>query len=214
MDQARRAAHTADTRQGLVTAARELFVAKGYAATPTEEIVARAGVTRGALYHHFRDKAALFRAVMNEVAGEVAAELVTRELARGAGRPGDAWQQLRQGLQTYLDVCIHSDFQRVVLIDGPTALGHEAWGELIERHGHSLLAQWLRKAVDEGQIPALPITALTRLIGSLISEASLYIALAAEPTAARQEVGAALDGILSGLHRTRRLEPPPTAADP
>jgi len=197
-----------------VTAARELFVAQGYAATATEEIVARAGVTRGALYHHFRDKAALFRAVMDEVAGEVAAELVTRELARDPGRPCGAWEQLRQGLQTYLDVCIHSDFQRIVLIDGPTALGHEVWGELIERHGHSLLAEWLRKAVDEGQIPALPITALTRLIGSLISEASLYIALAADPTEARQEVGTALDRLMAGLSRTTRLEPPPPGADP
>jgi AcrR family transcriptional regulator len=114
----RRAEHIQDTRAALLRAARELFAEKGFAGTGTEEIVARARVTRGALYHHFRDKADLFRAVMQAVAGELAQRLVTQQLSRAAGDAASAWDQLREGFQAFLDACTGSDFQRIVLVDG------------------------------------------------------------------------------------------------
>ncbi|MFD0331131.1 TetR/AcrR family transcriptional regulator [Streptacidiphilus monticola] len=127
----RRADHTADTRRALVGAARTLFAERGYAATGTEDIVAAAQVTRGALYHHFKDKADLFRAVMGECAQEMAERLVEQETLRAQEQTGDAWSLLRTGFQSFLDACNDPDFQRIVLIEGPpcsaTAPGTPWW---------------------------------------------------------------------------------------
>jgi AcrR family transcriptional regulator len=194
----RRDQHVADTRQALVDAARTLFTAQGYAATGTEEIVAAARVTRGALYHHFRDKTDLFRAVMEQIAREVAERLIDAELS---GPPSaDAWDEVRDGLRAFLDLCVVTDdFQRIVLVEGPAVLGHEAWDELVARHGSNLLAEWLSRAVDQGRIAPVAIQPLTRLLIAMISESSLYIARADDRAAARQEMGTVLDRLLTGL---------------
>jgi AcrR family transcriptional regulator len=105
MTPTRRDEHVADTRQALVDAARTLFTEQGYAATGTEEIVAAARVTRGALYHHFHDKSDLFRAVMEQIAREVAEHLIDAELSRPAAPsqpPADAWDEVRDGLRAFL----------------------------------------------------------------------------------------------------------------
>jgi AcrR family transcriptional regulator len=205
----RRDEHVADTRQALVDAARTLFTEQGFAATGTEEIVAAARVTRGALYHHFHDKANLFRAVMEQIAREVAEHLIDAELSRppapepgpGPGPlPADAWDEVRDGLRAFLDLCVVTDdFQRIVLVEGPAVLGHEAWDELVARHGSNLLAQWLSRAVEQGRIAPLPIQPLTRLLIAMISESSLYIARADDRSAARAAMGTVLDRFLNGL---------------
>jgi AcrR family transcriptional regulator len=193
----RREQHVADTRKALVDAARQLFTEQGYAATGTEEIVAAAGVTRGALYHHFRDKSDLFRAVMEEVAREVAENLVDSGLG---GTSGAAWAEIRAGLSAFLDLCVVTDdFQRIVLVEGPVVLGHEAWDDLVARHGSNLLAEWLSRAVDEGDIAPVPVQPLVRLLIAMIAESSLYIARADDRAGARQVVGVALDRLLQGL---------------
>jgi AcrR family transcriptional regulator len=196
----RRAEHVQDTRTALLQAARELFAAQGYAATGTEEIVARARVTRGALYHHFRDKPGLFRAVMHAVAAELAEQLTAQQLSRAAAGTAGAWHQLREGFQAFLDACTGADFQRIVLIDGPAVLGHGAWSDLVEQRGLGLLRTWLQRAIDDGQIDPLPVDPLARILAALIAEASLYIGQSAEPGRARREAGAIIDRIVSGLH--------------
>ena len=207
----------ADTRQALVDAARAIFTAQGYAATGTEEIVAAARVTRGALYHHFQDKTDLFRAVMEQMAREVAEHLIDAELSRPAAPspgqpagqpaaqpPADAWDEVRDGLRAFLDLCVVTDdFQRIVLVEGPAVLGHEAWDDLVARHGSNLLAEWLSRAVEQGRIAPVPIQPLTRLLIAMISESSLYIARADDRSAARKAMGTVLDRLLAGL------EPPP-----
>jgi AcrR family transcriptional regulator len=195
----RRAEHIQDTRAALLQAARELFAEKGYAATGTEAIVARARVTRGALYHHFGDKAGLFRAVMETVAGDLARRLIAQQLACATGLAEGAWDQLRDGIQAFLDACTGSDFQRIVLIDGPAVLGPGAWASLVEQHGLGLLRAWLQQAIDDHQIDPLPVDPLARLLGALIGEASLYIGQADDPARARQEAGATINRILTGL---------------
>jgi AcrR family transcriptional regulator len=196
----RRAEHIHDTRAAVLRAARQLFAERGYVGTGTEEIVAAARVTRGALYHHFRDKAGLFRAVMQDVAGELAQRLVTQQLSHPAGGAGTAWDQLRGGVQAFLDACTgSSDFQQIVLIDGPAVLGPGAWSDLVEQHGLRLLRTWLQLAIDDHQIDPLPIEPLARLLAALIGEASLYIGQAGDPVRARRETGATIDRILSGL---------------
>ncbi len=213
MGPTRRDEHVADTRQALVDAARKLFTEQGYAATGTEEIVAGARVTRGALYHHFSDKTDLFRAVMEQIAREVAERLIDAELSRPAAQssgqpsaqlPADAWDEVRDGLHSYLDLCVHTDdFQRIVLVEGPAVLGYEAWDELVARHGSNLLAEWLSRAVKQGRIDPVPIQPLTRLLIAMISESSLYIARADDRSAARDAMGTVLDRLLNGLEPHR-----------
>lgn len=195
----RQAEHVQDTRAALLAAARQLFAEKGYVGTGTEEIVARARVTRGALYHHFADKADLFRAVMEAAAGELAHQLIARQLSRAAADAAGAWDQLREGVQAFLDACTGSDFQRIVLIDGPAVLGPGAWSDLVEQHGLGLLRTWLQRATDDHQIDPLPADPLARLLAALIAEASLYVGQAAEPGRARAEAGAIVDRVLTGL---------------
>jgi AcrR family transcriptional regulator len=205
MSRTRRDEHIADTRQALVDTARKLFTAQGYAATGTEEIVASARVTRGALYHHFRDKTDLFRTVMEQIAREVAERLIEAEISSPASG-SDAWDEVRAGLRAFLDLCVETDdFQRIVLVEGPAVLGHEAWDELVARHGASLLADWLSRAVEQGRIVPVPVQPLTRLLIAMISESSLYIARADDRPAARVAMGEALDRLLDGLEPASAL---------
>src|SRR6202041_2934826 len=142
---ARRAEHAADARGALIPAPRRLFAAHGFDGTGTEQIVAEARVTRGALYHHFRDKADLFRAVMAQAAGDVAQRLIDEQLAAEATSPLD---DIRDGVSAFLDVCIGGDFQRIVLVDGPRVLGADAWEDLVDRYGRGILEEWLTRASE------------------------------------------------------------------
>jgi AcrR family transcriptional regulator len=193
---ARRAEHAADTRGALISAARRLFAAYGFDGTGTEQIVAEARVTRGALYHHFRDKADIFRAAMAEAAAEVATRLIDEQLAAEAASP---MAEIREGMSAFLDVCMGGDFQRIVLVDGPRVLGADAWEELVERYGRSLLEQWLDRCVGTGDLENLPVRALARLIIAMLTEASLAIARADDPATVRADLGVVLDRMLTGL---------------
>lgn len=192
----RRAEHASDTRAALLAAARRLFATQGYDGTGTEQIVAEARVTRGALYHHFRDKADLFRAVVAEAAGQVAQQLTGERLDEVSGSPLD---DVRAGISAFLDVCVNSDFQRIVLVDGPRVLGTDAWEQLAGRYGRSLLEEWLSHAVAAGDIGPVPVPPLARLLIAMLTEASLVIARASDPAATRTEMGATLDRLLTGL---------------
>jgi len=194
--QPRRAEHASDTRTALVAAARHLFADQGYDATGTEQIVADARVTRGALYHHFRDKADLFRAVMAEAAGSVAQRLIDEQVASESTSP---LAEIQQGISAFLDVCVGGDFQRIVLIDGPRVLGSDAWDELVDRYGRGILEEWLSRCVEAGDLAAVPIRALARLLIAMLTEASLAIARSATPAQTRDELGIVLDRMLTGL---------------
>ncbi len=190
-----RAAHVRDTRQALLAAARELFAADGFQATRTEEIVQRAGLTRGALYHHFRDKEDLFRAVYEEVTGEV-----TRSLRRRSeDRHRNAWDLFLANSEVYLDAAsTNPAYRQIVLIDGPAVLG---WNSLSERGDgptHQIIG-YLRDAVDEGVLDPQPLEPLAHLLSALGTGAALYVAHAADPSAARREVAQCNERFLSGL---------------
>jgi AcrR family transcriptional regulator len=193
--QGRRAQHAADTRTALIAVARRMFAANGYDGTGTEQIVAEAQVTRGALYHHFRDKADLFRAVMEEAAGEVARRL-TDDQTQLDGSPLD---EIRDGVSAFLDVCVRGDFQRIVLIDGPRVLGEQAWDQLVERYGRALLEEWLTRAITSGDMDPVPVRPLARLLIAMLTEASLAIAAAADPAATRADLGVTLTRLLDGM---------------
>ena len=182
------------TRTALSAAARQLFTERGYAATSTTEIVERAGVTRGALYHHFAAKDDLFRAVFEQLEGEV-----TKLVAEEALTSPDPLEQLRRGTRAYLDACIDPAVQRVVLLDGPSVLGWETWQEIEQRYGYGLVLAGVEAAIGAGLISALPVDPLAHVLFGALTEAGMVVARADEPRTARSEMEAAMDRLLDGL---------------
>jgi AcrR family transcriptional regulator len=184
------------TRRRLVAAARTLFTERGYAGIGTEEIVQAAGVTRGALYHQFRDKADLFAAVAETVHAEIAQRITAGAQADG---PTDPMAALHAGVQRFLEVCADPAVERIVLLDAPAVLGWQAWRDLADRYGLGLLQHALQAAIDAGAIPPQPVVPLAHVLLGALDECALYVARADDPTAARQECTAILQRLLDGL---------------
>jgi AcrR family transcriptional regulator len=193
---ANRAEQSGATRTALLEAAHELFAERGYAGVGTEEIVQRAKVTRGALYHHFRDKRDLFRAVHEAVEAELA-RTIGEQMAEDA--PPDAFAALRTGVRTFLDACTDPSMARIALVDAPSVLGWREWREIDERHGLGLVALGLRGAMDAGTIDEQPVRALSHLLLGAMGEAGMLIANAEDPQGTREEVEPALLALLDGL---------------
>ena len=191
-----RAKQSEATRGKLLRAGRELFARRGFADVPTEEIVGRAGVTRGALYHHFRDKRDLFAAVVEQVEQEV-----VERIAGAALTQDDPWEQQRAAIRAYLDVCLERDVQRIVLVDAPSVLGLAAWREIEAKYGLALVQAGLQSAIDAGYIEEQPVEPLAHLFLGALAEGGLLIARAADREAARREVGNGLDRIMEGLRK-------------
>jgi AcrR family transcriptional regulator len=182
------------TRAALVAAARRLFVEKGYFATGTEEIVSAAGVgTRGALYHHFADKRALFEAVFEAVEEDLIVAAAGTELPTGA------LAQLRAGLLGFLDASLTREVQQVLLLDGPAVLGWEQWRALEERYGLGAIRALLEQAVSEGTMPAQPLDVVAHLLLASVDEAALFIANSTEPEAAKEQALEVVDRLLTGV---------------
>jgi AcrR family transcriptional regulator len=182
------------TRSALMRAGRELFGARGYGAVGTEEIVARAGVTRGALYHQFTDKKDLFRAVVEALEQDVIAR-VGGGLA-GVTGPGEALAAMMGG---WLDVCEDSEVQRIMLLDAPGVLGWDEWREIGHRYGLGEVIGLLEAAMDAGAIERQPAIALAHVVIGALDEAALYIARAEDPRAARSEMEGVLGRLLGSL---------------
>lgn len=186
----------ATTRAALVRAARELFGRQGYHAAGTHELVATAEVTRGALYHHFQDKAALFEAVFREVE----ADLVQQ--AADAVQPllDDPWRQLLSGLEVFLQlIASQPEKQRVLLLDGPVVLGWSRWRELESSSSLGHLANSLDRSMAAGRLARQPVAPLAHLILAALNEAALLIANADDPAATQVEVARALVRLVDGL---------------
>jgi AcrR family transcriptional regulator len=182
------------TRSALVGAARALFGERGYGAVGTEEIVARAGVTRGALYHQFADKRSLFRAVVEALEQEVIGRVGTRI---GAAQSAD--EALRLMASGWLDVCEDAEVQRIMLLDAPGVLGWDEWREIGHRYGLGEVIALLEAAMEAGAIARQPATPLAHVVIGALDEAALYIARAEDPRGARADMEAVLDRLLSGL---------------
>jgi AcrR family transcriptional regulator len=185
------------TKSALISAARALFVSKGYFATGTEEIVARAGAgTRGALYHHFADKEDLFRAVFDQVQADLATATVVNE-------QDDALELLTAALQQFLDASADNrDVQQVVLIDGPAVLGWEQWRRLESQYGLGVITAMLDAAVAQQVIPHQPTASLAHMLLAAVDEAALYIANATNRQQAHTQARQSLKQLLGGLRES------------
>ncbi|MCE7999565.1 MAG: TetR/AcrR family transcriptional regulator [Rhodobiaceae bacterium] len=179
----------------LLKAARALFVEKGYAETGTEEIVARAGVTRGALYHQFSDKKDLFRALFLDMLNEVALELFEKTMDEITHDRED----LVVGTRILLDLYSREDIKQVILLDGPVVLGWEAWRELQEPLNKALVTHSLEHLVEEGILRKQPLEPLADLIGGSLMQAGLAIANADDPKAARKIYAKSLEALLAPI---------------
>jgi AcrR family transcriptional regulator len=182
----RQADRSTATRARLVDAARELFAKRPYADVGTEEIVRRARVTRGALYHHFEDKRDLFRAVHEQMEAELV-EAIGRQLADAAG--DDPVEALRAGVRSYLDACTDPAFARITLVDAPSVLGWEEWRRIDEENALGLIVAGLEGAMAAGALRRQPVAPLSRLMLGAMGEAGLAVA---NSKTTRAEIEAAL----------------------
>jgi AcrR family transcriptional regulator len=188
------AERSAITRQALLDAGRALFAEYGFAGAGQEEIVERAGVTRGALSHHFGTKQGLFLAVVQDVQGDVA-DLITRAAVEGR----DPMDQLRLGCLAFLDAAMEESVRRIVLLDAPAVLGWQTWREIDAAHGLGLVTDALDHVMDAGLIEAQPVQPLAHLLLAALNEAALLVANAEDPVATRALVGVTVERLLAHL---------------
>jgi AcrR family transcriptional regulator len=190
------AERSAGTRAVLIAAARALWADRGYAAVGTPEIAAAAGVTRGAMYHQFADKAALFRAV----AAAVEADL-TRRLGEAVARSGarDPAAALRAATDAWLDLSQEPDVRQLILLDAPVVLGWAGFRDLALEHGLGLTEQLLDAAIAAGQLRRQPTRALAHVLIGALDEGAMMIATADDPAVAREDALDVLHGLLDAL---------------
>jgi AcrR family transcriptional regulator len=184
------------TRTALIAAARVLFAEHGYAGVGTEEIVRGAGVTRGALYHHFEGKRNLFEAVYERIEAELAERIADGALSANASSPMEA---MRAGAEMFLAASTEPETQRIVLLDGPSVLGWDRWREIAAEHGLGLIEATLQAAIEAGAIAEQPVRPLAHVLMGALDEAAMLVARAEDPERMRAEVGRTLDALLAGL---------------
>jgi AcrR family transcriptional regulator len=158
------------TRAALVTAARDLFSEKGFGDTATEDIVAAAGVTRGALYHHFRDKTDLFRAVYEYIEYEM------KDRLEGAMQKDDINEAVASGISAYLKECRNPVLQQIMFNDAPSVLGWEVCVEIGDRHGRGVIRAGLQRAIDEGLMDPMPVDLVVQMVRGALMEAGQFVA--------------------------------------
>jgi AcrR family transcriptional regulator len=180
----------AATRAALIAAGRELFAAKGFAGAGREEIVERAGVTRGAMYHHFASKEALFRAVY-----EACEEDVLAYLMQAASAATDPKAMLRLGSLAYLDVAGTEEVRRICLLDAPAVLDPVDRRELAERFGLGVIREALRECMEAGLIRERPVDVLAHVYLAMLLESATLVAEGSD----KVEVARVLEELIDSL---------------
>jgi AcrR family transcriptional regulator len=193
------AERTAATRSRLLEAGRRLFASDGFAAVSTQAIVAAAGVTRGALYHQFGDKAGLFAAVYEEVERDLVGTITARIVAAA---PTDQLSAMRIGSRLFLEECSAPDVQRIVLIDAPAVLGWDRWREVGMKYGLGVIEAMLAAAMTDGVIPEQPLRPTAHILLGALDEAALYVSRADDADHALTQMYAVCDRLISGIAGT------------
>jgi AcrR family transcriptional regulator len=194
-----RSQHAEATRRAVLAAARSLFGRQGYAQTSVDEIADASRVTKGAVYHHFVGKEALFRAVHAEVEAEALARAVN---AGDPERP--PIDQIVAKVNAYLDAALDEEIRRITLIDGPAMLGLELDAPADQQTAYAGLRSFIATSIDRGELAGLDPDLLTDLIGGLALMGGLLIARASDPDGTRAALGPVLDAMLRGLAPRKR----------
>lgn len=192
----RRAAYSASTKRALVDVAERLFAEKGYAATSLDAVVSGARVTKGALYHHYAGKQALFEAVFERVEDEAA-----RRIQKALRGQKDPWQKALEGLRSFLDVVQESRYRRIVIQDGPAVLGWERYREQEERSTYANIVEIVRATLEAGswELDEPMLQTFSRIFFGAMSSAGESVATADDPEAAARRVEGAIGFLLAGV---------------
>lgn len=182
------------TRKRLLAAGRNLFGAHGFDGVSQAELVDSAGVTRGALYHHFDGKEGLFAAVLAGLQEEI-----TERIVDAASQEATAWEELAAGCRTFLSACLEPDVRHIVLEDGPRVLGWDQWRAVDAGSGLSALREGVRAAMEAGEMRPVPEEATVRGLLGAMNDLGMWLAAADDPDAALQEAESVLAVLLDGL---------------
>ena len=195
----RRQDYSSSTKRALIESATELFTERGYAGTSLDEVVAAARVTKGALYHHFPSKLALFESVFLQVQKDA-----TDEISSILAKIKDPWERAEVGLSTVLEVCRRPEFRRICMQEGPVALGHERWQEAEREASFGIVRETVGRLLEAVGDDLAPLTDSFSVIfyGAMRSSAE-YVADADDPDEASDEVLATIGTILLGMRSLR-----------
>lgn len=187
---------SAATRDALIAAARRLWGRRGYAEVGTPEIAATAGVTRGAMYHQFADKATLFRAVVEAVEQDVMARMAALVAGSGATAPADA---IRAAVDAWLEVSGDPEVRQLILLDAPSVLGWAEFRDVAQRYSLGMTEQLLTEAINAGQLYRQPVRPLAHVLIGALDEAAMVIATADDPKRMRRETRQVLHRLIDGM---------------
>jgi AcrR family transcriptional regulator len=187
---------SAATRDALISAARKLWGLRGYAEVGTPEIATAAGVTRGAMYHQFADKATLFAGVVEAVEQDVMARMGAIVAQSGATTPADA---IRSAVDAWLDVSGDPEVRQLILLDAPSVLGWAAFRDVAQRYSLGMTEQLLTEAMKAGQLAEQPVRALAHVLIGALDEAAMAIATAEDPKRARRETREVLHRLIDAM---------------
>ncbi len=192
----RRQQYSASTRKALVTAAESLFTVRGYAATSLDAIVGDAKVTKGALYHHYSGKQALFEAVFDEVE-----ERASKQVLKAIRGVQDPWQKSLEGLRAFLEVVQEPTYRRIVVQEGPSVLGYERFREHEKRSAFAVVLEMVTDVLNAGtwELDDDMLETFSRIFFGALSSAGESISDATDPREASARVETALGFILAGL---------------
>jgi AcrR family transcriptional regulator len=182
------------TRRAILERARRLFATKGYAATGTEEIIRELGITRGALYHQFKDKQGVFEAVIAQAHEEVTASIKARIAPLETN-----WEQIVAGCQAYLELAQQEELRRLLFVEAPAVLAVDTLMEM-DRAGFHLLREAIQQAVDEGVLMTMDAEGFAHLLNGSLSALAAWVAQSADP----QRLAAARNLVATLLERHRR----------
>ncbi|MBA8927336.1 AcrR family transcriptional regulator [Kutzneria viridogrisea] len=192
----RRLEYSESTRDALVDSAVELFTKRGYAGTSLDEVAKRARVTKGALYHHFSGKQALFEAAFDAVETKAMSRL--GEIVSGPGHP---WEVAMAGLRGYVRVCLDPSFQRIVVHEAPVVMGWARWREAEEHFSFGMIRSTVQALIETGEIDELPLEVTARLLYGALSAGASMIASAADPRRTSEDVIRSTIRVIEGLRK-------------
>jgi AcrR family transcriptional regulator len=190
----KKADQSAVTRQAIVQGATRLFATKGFSATSIEAVLEECGISRGALYHHFTNKEALFEASFEALEARIVQKFV---MLAGAG--GDPIDVLHAGCAAWIDLAQNPEIRQMAFIDAPSVLGWEKWREIESRYGFGLLKAGLVAANTEGAIPQALIDSFSHMLLAALNEVGMMVARAADQAAATTLGKSAVRELLSGI---------------
>jgi AcrR family transcriptional regulator len=183
-----------NTRQTLLDAGLKLFVERGYGEVSAEELVRAAGLTRGALYHHFDGKRGLFEAIFNDLEQQAA-----RRIELALGSVSNPLERVEQGVEAFLDICTEVNYQQITMVQGPVALGWERWRELDQQHLGRIVLESVQELRAANLIKAHPADLIANALFGMLAELCAAIATAPDPQRVRTDAASLARDVIFGL---------------